>query len=444
MSNLRKFKQVSEARIKELQQNRLKRRTFAKMQWGVRAFREWRNIRLSDPVTYDYRIYESDIDMPQKLNPKVFEFAMCKFIAEVTKVKDGSDYPGKTLYQMCIAIQNHLHQKGLKWKLVESEMFSNLRTVLDNVMKERAALNIGMVRRQANVISLEFESKLWEQGVLGEQNPDQLRDTVLFLLGINVGLRAGDEHYSLRRNSENRESQLTFKVNSKGVKCLVYTEDTVTKANDGGLKHMRNDRKIVWVYPSEDVVRCPVRLVEKYMKLLPAISPNTKKYNFYLRSLEKFTPTQWYGEQVVGVNTLKKVTQKLLKNAKLDGFFTNHSLRRSGSTRLFTNGIDRKLVKEFTGHRSDAVDQYQITSDEQRQEMSEIIGGKKKQESVENVSKLELSVGEQSPNHSVKCSCSRQEVKISETAQLGQVINEIVNVKNRGKATIKIEITFDQ
>ena len=51
----------------------------------------------------------------------------------------------------------------------------------------------------------------------------------------------------------------------------------------------------------------------------------------------------------------------MLKNANLDGFFTNHSLHRSGTTRLFHAGIDKKIIREFTGHRSDAIDQYQVT-----------------------------------------------------------------------------------
>ena len=59
------------------------------------------------------------------------------------------------------------------------------------------------------------------------------------------------------------------------------------------------------------------------------------------------------------------------------GFFSNHSLRRSSTTRLFHAGVDRKLIKEFTGHVSDAVDNYQVTSDAQRQQLSEIISGNK-------------------------------------------------------------------
>ena len=127
-------------------------------------------------------------------------------------------------------------------------------------------------------------------------------------------------------------SQLQFKRNSAGQKCLVYTEDTVTKANDGGLKNMKSDRKIVWVYPSKNVNRCPVRLVQKYINLCPNYH---KKANFYLKSLQKPRINQWYAGQVVGQNTLGKVIKTMLYDARIDGYFTGHSLRRSGTTRLF-------------------------------------------------------------------------------------------------------------
>ena len=55
-------------------------------------------------------------------------------------------------------------------------------------MKERALMNLGTVKKQANVISTEFEAHLWDSGILGEDNPDKLRSTVLFLLGIHLGL----------------------------------------------------------------------------------------------------------------------------------------------------------------------------------------------------------------------------------------------------------------
>ena len=36
-----------------------------------------------------------------------------------------------------------------------------------------------------------------ESGVLGEDTPDKFKNTVLFMVGINWGLRVGDEHYKL-------------------------------------------------------------------------------------------------------------------------------------------------------------------------------------------------------------------------------------------------------
>ena len=75
---------------------------------------------------------------------------------------------------------------------------------------------------------------------------------------------------------------------------------------------MGKDRKIVWVYPSANVDRCPVRIIDKYLSLLPQVREK-RKANFYLRSLEKFTPAQWYGEQVVGQNTLVQLWENLVK-----------------------------------------------------------------------------------------------------------------------------------
>ena len=105
---------------------------------------------------------------------------MCHFIAEVTRQKYGSDYPGATLYQMCIVIQTYLNERGKSWKLVDGHQFKDLTVVLD-VMKDMAQRNIGTVKRQANVILRKFEDELWEHSILGEDTPNKLRSTVFVL-----------------------------------------------------------------------------------------------------------------------------------------------------------------------------------------------------------------------------------------------------------------------
>ena len=281
VSNLRHFKKIIEEQMKELKVDKMKKRTFSKVQWAVNAYCDWRSHRMMDVNSFDVRIYECDIDRVELLECDSFEFSMCTFLAEVRKL-DGTEYPGKTLYHLVVSIQKHINSKGKNWKLVEGSQFSQIRTVLNNLMKERAKNNIGNVKRQAEMIDSEVKNKLWSSGVLGEDNPDQLRCTVLFLIGLNIGLHAGDEHYALRRDTPTLPSQLQFKRNDKGVRCLVYQEDTITKTNDGGLSHMRKQRKTVWVYPSDNPVRCPVRLIDKYISLLPPVKSSTKKPNFYL------------------------------------------------------------------------------------------------------------------------------------------------------------------
>ena len=343
VSNARKFNFMSDDKIQQLKKETLKRHTELKMNWGIKAFNEWHEERLRN-FNYDVGIYYADLNDLQDLRIENFCHAMCHFIPEVTKSKGDGPYPGRTLYQMCTSIQKYLNYNKIPWKIIVE-----VKTVLDNVMKEHTALNIGVKRRQANVITYEFEKKLWEAGVLGEDCPDRLRDTVLFLLGVNCILRVSDEHYYLRRPMPSQQSQISFERRDSGVKCLVFREDTVSKTHDGGLKDMNSEHKEVWVFPNEDSLRCCVRLVDKYLKLC---LPYYKKPNFYLKSRTKPTPSLWYAEQVVGQQTLSKTVKKLFEEADIAGYFTNHSCRRTGNTHLFQAGVKRKIIKEISGHRS--------------------------------------------------------------------------------------------
>ena len=399
------------------------------------------------------KLLELDIDVASTINKESLCYALCRFMPEVTK-KDGSDYPGKTLYEIIVVIQKHINNKNLPWKLIDDPAFLDVKTVLDNVMKEMAAASVGVVKRQAEFIMEEYEEQLWRSGTLGEDTPKKLRDTVLFLLGINPALRAGDEHYDLRRDCPERRSQISFeRENESGKRCLIYREDTVTKTNDGGLSNWRKERKVVRVYPSSNIERCPVRLVDKYVSLCPQIYKTGKKPNFYLRPLEKINPAQWYGEMPVGKNTLSKVVGKLLKSANLDGYFTNHSLRRTSATPLFQAGIDKKIVKEVTGHISDVLDKYQITLNKQKEEVSNVLQGgscdgtefkavKPKRSEEPIMPSLELSVTNKNTSKSVPVvsNCSCKTFNLGDRNDLATMINDIVSRLKSSKAVIKLEI----
>ena len=243
--------------------------------------------------------------------------------------------------------------------------------------------------------------------------------------------------------------------NIQGKRVLCYVEDAVTKTHDGGLKDRKHDRKRGALFESDNPDRDPVKLVEKYLNLCP---PFTLKSNFYLQSLRKPTPNLCYSHQVVGEKSIGKIIPDLMHSVGVKGYFTGQSLRRSGGSRLFQAGVERKLVMETTGHTSDAVDKYQITSDEQRQKISNILSqkpvpSKSTEDSLTivkcNATEPQVVSGNDTCNananvttskvvnideNASKCSCA--------TSNVGNMVDGIIAraTNSGGKTTIKIQI----
>ena len=159
----RNFNVTSDERIKQLKQITLKPNSELKVNWGVNAYNDWRMYRL-ETFNYDYAIYNADLNDLPDLKKDNFCDALCRFVPEVTKKKGGGPYPGRTLYQMVSAIQKFLNVNKINWQIPEGKdpAFEDLWTVLDNVMEERTAQNIGVTKRQANVVTKEIENSMWK------------------------------------------------------------------------------------------------------------------------------------------------------------------------------------------------------------------------------------------------------------------------------------------
>ncbi len=52
----------------------------------------------------------------------------------------------------------------------------------------------------------------------------------------------------------------------------------------------------------------------------------------------------------------------MMKEAGVEGRYTNHLLRATTATRMYEKGVDEQLIKEVTGHKSDVVRIYKHTS----------------------------------------------------------------------------------
>ncbi len=132
---------------------------------------------------------------------------------------------------------------------------------------------------------------MWNAGVLGTSNPEQLVNTLLFLLGIHCTLHAGSEHWKLQSLGKN--SQFKYRV-IDGVCHLVYNEDLGTKTNRGGLKHKQNPAKEVIIFPQSNHAQCPVAIFYLYHCKIP-MKRNCEA--LYLCPRKNYTPQDWYEDR---------------------------------------------------------------------------------------------------------------------------------------------------
>ena len=135
---------------------------------------------------------------------------------------DGTEYPPNTLREILIMIQMYLHENGVYCKVLDGDQFTGLRNILDNTMKQRTAMGLG-AKVSSEVISIELESKMFKENVLGEDTPVKLLQTMIYMLGMHLALRGGVEHTRLRRPGFS--CQINVEYDDKGRERLVYRED---------------------------------------------------------------------------------------------------------------------------------------------------------------------------------------------------------------------------
>ena len=364
-SDVREFKApLKEEDLDELSHKNFSPDTMKKVKWVTKMYREWRNYRNSQPHLDKI---SCDLDHQEMISKDSLMFALSRFLTEVKKV-DGSKFPSRTLYDILICVQFHLETLGFAWKLLVDVSFTEVKYTLDNLMKMRTAAGIGKSVKKAQILTSFHEDILWSQGLLGINDLETLLNTVVFIIGKGFSLRAGKEHYSLRR--PHFDSQFKFLHDDEGQVFLRYIEDFGLKTNKGGIKHRKVESKEVDLYPIMNVERCPLRIIMWYLSL---ISKDTTCPSFYLQPRKKFTPGNWFLNRPAGANKLRDVIKDMTKKEGFPGFFTNHSLRSTAATKMYRCNIDEQLIMEITGHRSLAVRSYKRTCDQQRKVASNVL-----------------------------------------------------------------------
>ena len=292
---------LDEASFESLKHKNFSDETVKNMRWVRKMYSEWRETHNAKYVVDE--LISCDLENLSTITIESLELVLRRFITEVRKM-DGEDFPPKTLYQILLCIQFHCETKGLTWRFLEDERFTQLKFTLDNITKQFTSMGIGVSVKKADIITKIDEDILWSRGILRTEYPEQLLHTVLYIVGLNCALRAGKEHQNLRSIPFN--SQFTWLCDDTGVTYLRYREDLGNKTNKGGLKYKKIDVKQVDVYPIQNLYRCPLRVIGMYLLLLPQSRTSDA---FYLQPLKDFLNDTWFQDKPVGVNKLQKIVK---------------------------------------------------------------------------------------------------------------------------------------
>ena len=106
---------------------------------------------------------------------------------------------------------------------------------------------------------------------------------------------------------------------------------------------------------------------------------------FYLAPLSRPKENCRFKRTPLGHCKLAEVVPRLMKSAGILGYFTNHSLRATATTRLYDALVDEATIMERTGHRStDGVRAYKRTSEKLKESSSNVLNQCEKKPKVED------------------------------------------------------------
>ena len=100
------------------------------------------------------------------------------------------------------------------------------------------------------------------------------------------------------------------------------------------------------------------------------------------------------------------------------------------------------MIREITGHCSDALDRYEVTSEDQKIHISNVLAGN---ETV-NSPKQQVTDSKVRENETItsECSCNKKVMKMQDAPKIGEIIGDIMKQKKGRKTLVKIEIEFTE
>ena len=107
-------------------------------------------------------------------------------------------------------------------------------------------------------------------------------------------------------------------------------------------------------------------ITDLYLQKLPALALPAR--------VPDSSAEPWYACQPVGKHKLNAMVATMCAEAGISERKTNHSLRVSGATSLYSGGVPEREIQQRTGHKSlEALRRYERTTEQQNQAVSNML-----------------------------------------------------------------------
>ena len=144
--------------------------------------------------------------------------------------------------------------------------------------------------KHKQAINAEDMEKLYDTGVLSDDNPVALQRKVFVELMLQFGRRGREGLRTMRKDT------FAIKRDGSGRRYITVVFNELTKNHQNDPKHDSEEDQLMFEQDS----RCPVASFEKYMAKL-----NPARDDFWQRPSPSFKKTGvWYENKPIGVNTL--------------------------------------------------------------------------------------------------------------------------------------------
>ena len=103
--------------------------------------------------------------------------------------KNRSEYVSDTSYHIVCGIMRHLREAGDESiDFFKNDAFADFRHTFEGEMKRLRAKGLGTSTRKVDIIEPEEEEILWSKGILGDDSPTAILNTVFHMNGLYFAL----------------------------------------------------------------------------------------------------------------------------------------------------------------------------------------------------------------------------------------------------------------